>query len=387
MKGSIFLGVVGIVGTLASAAVHAQFTGGEVKAFGSLSYQLTFDSDDRPNSEGHGVHVGAAYFFTPNLGVELASDLSTFGDDNNSGRDGRSANIKLGGLYSFQPGMRFEPYVGLGGGLANNKLDNPDDTRRRAFAEGTVGVLTYLNRNVGIRGEFAYRYTDGIPSSRPGFARNSANEALLRVGLVFPVLRTVPVSLAAAPVEQAGPPDEDGDGVPDSRDRCPGTPPGTRVNAHGCPIDSDGDGVPDAIDDCPDTAPGVQVDASGCPLLTTFDVKFEDVNFGLDKSNLTDFARASLDRTAAELRALIAEGSEVAVSVEGHTDSQGPASYNQKLGGERAAVVRDYLVRQGIGAAMISTSSAGETRPVATNETAKGRLLNRRVEIRASGKR
>jgi hypothetical protein len=63
-------------------------------------------------------------------------------------------------------------------------------------------------------------------------------------------------------------PDEDGDGVPDELDLCPGTPPGTPVDADGCPIvDSDGDGVPDSIDQCPDTPPGDKVDANGCTIV------------------------------------------------------------------------------------------------------------------------
>ncbi len=57
--------------------------------------------------------------------------------------------------------------------------------------------------------------------------------------------------------------DEDGDGVPDMRDRCPGTPPGVAVDQHGCPLDRDNDGVPDHLDDEPDSAPGAIVDARG----------------------------------------------------------------------------------------------------------------------------
>ena len=66
----------------------------------------------------------------------------------------------------------------------------------------------------------------------------------------------------------AQPPDSDGDGVPDDRDNCPNTPPGTQVDEFGCPIgpDSDGDGVPDDRDNCPNTLPGTQVDEFGCPI-------------------------------------------------------------------------------------------------------------------------
>lgn len=57
--------------------------------------------------------------------------------------------------------------------------------------------------------------------------------------------------------------DQDGDGVKDMQDRCPGTPAGARVDAFGCPLDGDGDGVPDGLDDEPNSAPGAYVDARG----------------------------------------------------------------------------------------------------------------------------
>lgn len=57
--------------------------------------------------------------------------------------------------------------------------------------------------------------------------------------------------------------DSDGDGVPDKKDKCPGTPPGVAVDEDGCPLDRDGDGVPDYQDDCPDT-PGDKK-FNGCP--------------------------------------------------------------------------------------------------------------------------
>lgn len=69
-----------------------------------------------------------------------------------------------------------------------------------------------------------------------------------------------------APVDKKGCPlDSDGDGVPDYTDLCPNTSPGVTVDAYGCPFDSDGDGVPDYLDQCPDTPYEVEVDKYGCP--------------------------------------------------------------------------------------------------------------------------
>jgi OOP family OmpA-OmpF porin len=69
------------------------------------------------------------------------------------------------------------------------------------------------------------------------------------------------------------------------------------------------------------------------------------------------------------------------VSVEGHTDSVGSDAYNKKLSERRAKAVRDYMVSQGIDASRITTHGFGESKPVASNETAEGRAENRRVEI------
>lgn len=60
--------------------------------------------------------------------------------------------------------------------------------------------------------------------------------------------------------------DSDGDGVLDSDDKCPTTPPNTAVNSMGCALDSDGDGVPDYKDQCPTTPANIKVDAKGCAL-------------------------------------------------------------------------------------------------------------------------
>jgi hypothetical protein len=57
--------------------------------------------------------------------------------------------------------------------------------------------------------------------------------------------------------------DEDGDGVLDIIDQCPGTPEGIPVDSVGCPFDSDGDGVPDYMDREPNSRPGAIVDEYG----------------------------------------------------------------------------------------------------------------------------
>ncbi|HIP52961.1 MAG TPA: OmpA family protein [Chromatiales bacterium] len=71
-----------------------------------------------------------------------------------------------------------------------------------------------------------------------------------------------PAAVAVASTE----PDSDGDGIVDSKDKCPDTPPATLVNAEGCQPDMDGDGIIDPMDACPDTPRGVKVNDKGCEL-------------------------------------------------------------------------------------------------------------------------
>ena len=69
------------------------------------------------------------------------------------------------------------------------------------------------------------------------------------------------------------------------------------------------------------------------------------------------------------------------VTIEGHTDSIGTSEYNLALGERRANSVRDYLAKRGIAAGRMQTTSFGEERPIATNDTAAGRAMNRRAHL------
>ncbi len=69
------------------------------------------------------------------------------------------------------------------------------------------------------------------------------------------------------------------------------------------------------------------------------------------------------------------------VNVEGHTDWIGPDSFNQILSERRAKAVREYLVKKGIEPDRLTAVGYGESRPIADNNTVKGRARNRRVEF------
>jgi outer membrane protein OmpA-like peptidoglycan-associated protein len=175
--------------------------------------------------------------------------------------------------------------------------------------------------------------------------------------------------------------DADGDGVPDTADKCPDTPKGAPVDSRGCPRDADGDGVPDHLDKCPNTPNGQAVDESGCPILFKGGEKrvvLQGVNFETGKADLTDQSKAVLQDVAKQLAA----SPEVRVEVQGHTDNVGRRAYNQRLSEARAKTVERFLEENGVSPAQVSSKGYGMTKPIASNKTAAGKALNRRVELR-----
>ncbi|MBY6016327.1 OmpA family protein [Halomonas denitrificans] len=97
--------------------------------------------------------------------------------------------------------------------------------------------------------------------------------------------------------------------------------------------------------------------------------------FALGSTALNHDARVALDRLAASLR------SDQTVRLVGHTDNTGSSAWNQSLGQSRAQAVRRYLADAGVPHEQMTLVSHGEAEPVASNDTATGRRLNRRVEI------
>lgn len=82
------------------------------------------------------------------------------------------------------------------------------------------------------------------------------------------------------------------------------------------------------------------------------------------------------------IRKLMADNPGISISVEGHTDSVGNAASNLQLSLGRAQAVREALTGMGVKKKRMRVRGFGSRRPVASNETAEGRSLNRRTEIR-----
>jgi len=102
------------------------------------------------------------------------------------------------------------------------------------------------------------------------------------------------------------------------------------------------------------------------------------VLFASAKSDLLPAAQAKLSQVA---DVLSKQDRESKIRVEGHTDSQGAADFNQELSQRRAEAVRSYLIGHGIASDRVAAEGFGPSRPVADNASPEGRADNRRVEI------
>jgi OmpA-OmpF porin, OOP family len=103
----------------------------------------------------------------------------------------------------------------------------------------------------------------------------------------------------------------------------------------------------------------------------------KNIHFEFNKAIIRTESHAILNDVAEVMN----ENPQLNILVEGHTDSIGSADYNQRLSERRAAAVKEYLVSRGVSGARLETSGKGELAPIATNDTAVGRAINRRVEF------
>jgi len=110
-------------------------------------------------------------------------------------------------------------------------------------------------------------------------------------------------------------------------------------------------------------------------------VNLSDVLFDTGKYTLRPMAREKL----AKISGIILVYPDLRLAIEGNTDSVGGDAMNQELSVRRAGAVLDYLAKQNIPLASMTSQGFGKTQPVASNDTAEGRQQNRRVEMIVSG--
>lgn len=380
----ITLGTFCIIGAVANA--------GEMY----LAPAVVYTDDDKQrqvDDMAGGGQLSVGWLVSERVAVEAMAGYSWLSGVN----DLKIWDASLNMVVSFRPGKNLSPY--FIGGIGMTNTDSIVMVAENT-ATSTVGFgLRYrfgdspvsLRLQHRIRSEFENTVTNG--------------DRLTSLGLQFAFGRARPVVTPPAEIADG---DEDRDGVPDSRDACPGTLAGKTVDEHGCArtTDSDSDGVADEQDYCPSTFPGAPVDTRGCELDSDDDSVVDrqdkcpgtrngarvDVNGceiyavinlpGVNFATNSDRLLAGAERVLADAAATLRKNKDLVVEVAGHTDSDGSAALNESLSERRAITVRDYLIDRGVNRGNLTVKGYGEAAPIADNATPEGKARNRRVELR-----
>ncbi len=351
----------------------------------SLGY-LSFDSETNLEDEA-AWSLGAGYQFDSPWAVELVY-LASDTESELAAVDIDYQHYRLDALYHFAGGDNWSPFAVAGIGEGSLEADGGDKVDQTESNLG-IGVLGFFADNWAVRSDL-----------RAVFPMDQEQvHGLFNIGLSYFFGSREPKTVA--------PMDLDNDGVPDSADRCKTTPVGVKVDRTGCPVDSDSDGVADYLDRCPGTPTGIKVDAKGCAgdsdndgvrddkdacLNTPAGAKVDAKGCRLQLKETVEISM-QLKFNSGSADILPQHGAEIAkvgnfmqqypdtsVVIEGHTDSQGAASFNQQLSQQRADSVRAYLIKTyNLDPGRITAKGFGESRPIANNGTREGRAQNRRV--------
>jgi OOP family OmpA-OmpF porin len=251
------------------------------------------------------------------------------------------------------------------------------------FFEGTIGLSYYLGKKES--------HADWTPSksvNQSDLDALTAETEKMRQGMLDDDQDGVPnyldQELATAPntpVDSKGVTDltkldTDKDGIADAYDACPKEKGPFSTN--GCP-DSDGDGVADKDDKCP-TVKGSIADNGCAPKVQSSVTNGGNIEvivyFSTSSSALSSAEKEKLNAVAAVLKANPNQN----VSLKGHADTGGEDNFNKNLSSNRATAAKNYLIKKGVNASRISTSSFGSAQPAESNSTVEGRSKNRRVE-------
>lgn len=220
--------------------------------------------------------VGAKMQLNTLLLEELKPEFSLFyakAKYDKTALDGQKSDIYRAGaalVHEFDERGYYLPYVRGGVGYESWSKSAGSGNHDSLYGEIGAGVKILLTKRWALRAEANYLLKDNS-------TRMDSNGMLL-VGMSYSfgdvkgAVRVVESGYVAPKVQKKVEPkkekpifvDSDEDGVLDSKDRCPHTPAGVKIDAYGCELDSDGDGVVDSKDECAATPRGVKVDEKGC---------------------------------------------------------------------------------------------------------------------------
>jgi OOP family OmpA-OmpF porin len=255
-----------------------QIVGNPIEVSGHAGYARPDDRARRAEGPAFGGSLGLRV--QPWLTLEGHALFAPSNVD--SGGSDLKHNFSTGGLdgrfHLMPPHGRVVPFllVGAGYGLSRTTIAGADDRHDGVAGSLGLGALWALDdqrmflrlqvRNVMFEERGAQEYSNHLGASVGLHYVFRGRELDSDLDGVRDNLDRCPDTPLGAKVDAHGCPiDSDGDGVYDGIDQCPDTPAGCIVDEVGCPVDSDGDGVCDGLDQCPDTPAGATVDAAGCP--------------------------------------------------------------------------------------------------------------------------
>jgi len=222
--------------------------------------------------------------FADRLGIEgVYQRMESESQISNADADVALARLDLLYLFNAPKSVKWlEPFLTIGAGALMINDEDSDSNPVLGYGFGSKFKLTdYLKLRAELRQLLVfdddkrtdYEYTLGL-SYYFGVPRkvqakedrtDSDNDGVFDSKDKCPATPVgLKVNKKGCPVDA---PDNDADGVPNYQDKCPGTSDGLNVDESGCFLDDDGDGVPNELDRCPSNPPGFQVDEYGCTKL------------------------------------------------------------------------------------------------------------------------
>lgn len=330
------------------------------------TFYLEADKSRGSDGTSIGYNAGVGHRLNTNLWVEG----QFFGDTIETGALGTDNYQTGGGVdfhYAFGQRSEFTPFLIVGGGGVYNDVAGSANDKLTPFVNVGLGFTKSILGfdNLRVRGEARAVYDDfekGQTDFRVGLG--------LEMGLGSAPVKEPEVIVREVPVEKIVIQE-----VPVERIVIKEVPAAAPVVVP-VSVDDDGDGVVNERDKCPNTLKGARVDGNGCVVEQTLTIR--DITFENNSARLTANAQRLMENVVSFLRS----DPSARISISGHTDSVASDAYNLKLSRSRATEVRDYLIGYGIDGSRLDAAGYGESRPVATNATAEGRELNRRVEFR-----